>query len=346
MVSYTQAALDQWRPGQTLNISHEMQMLTLRVASKTLFGLDATGQAEGVGRLIRQSMDTPFYSPKLALFPFDVPGAPFHRALRTTAQLNAALLAMIQRKRANPEQHYDVLATLIQARDEDGGALSDYDLLSHAGTLLIAGHETTANTLAWTLLLLDQHPRVLADLVDELDKTLGGAAPTIEQLRPDSARLPLLDRVIKESMRLLPTAAVGSRVSTGPFALGPYRFPRNTFINYSAFLTHRLPELFDEPQRFRPERWERIDPSPYEYLPFGAGPRMCIGASFAIMELKVVLAMLLQRYRVAVAPGAKIGVNMRMRPLPGMPVHIFAQDRQFRRAPVRGKITELIQLLA
>lgn len=166
---------------------------------------------------------------------------------------------------------------------------------------------------------------------------LRGSAPTVEQL----GRMPLLERVIKESMRLLPTAAIGSRVSTGPFELGPYHFPRRTFVNFSQYLTHRLPELYPEPQRFKPERWETIDPSPYEYLPFGAGPRMCIGATFAMTELRIVLAMLLQRFRLAVVPGAQIdwGMTITLGIKGPLPMTVVAQDRRFSKTTIGAAST-------
>lgn len=342
MVGYTEDVLQRWQPGQTIDLSHAMQMLTLRITSKTLFGIDTTDQAEGVGQLVRRSLDTPFFSPQIMMFPFDLPGTPFHRSLRTAKALDHALLQLIQRKRSRLDEQHDVMATLIQARGEDNGTLSDQELLGHAITLLIAGHETTANTLSWTLLLLDQHPRVLADVVDEVSGVLRGSAPTVEQL----GRMPLLERVIKESMRLLPTAAIGSRVSTGPFELGPYHFPRRTFVNFSQYLTHRLPELYPEPQRFKPERWETIDPSPYEYLPFGAGPRMCIGATFAMTELRIVLAMLLQRFRLAVVPDAQIdwGMTITLGIKGPLPMTVVAQDRRFSKTTIRGSIHELVDL--
>jgi cytochrome P450 len=342
MVAITRAALDTWRPGQTLDIAQALQQLTLRVAGKTLFGLDLSREARGFGVLIKQLLDTPFFTPSISLLPIDLPGTPFRRMMEQSRRLDDAILALIARKRADTSSQRDVLATLIAARDEEGGSMTDMELLGQTTTLLIAGHETSSNALAWTLFLLAQHPHVLADLVDELDGALRGAAPTVEQIK----ELPLLERVIKESMRLLPPAALGSRVSTAPFELGPYEMPKGAIVTFSQYLTHRLPELYPEPLKFRPERWERIDPSPYEYLPFGAGPRMCIGASFAMMEIKLVLAMLLQRYRLQVVPGANVDwqVKITLAPSNGMPMTVSAQDRQYTKTEVRGTIHEAVDL--
>ena len=340
MVALTERMLDGWQVGQSLDIAHAMQQLTLRVACKTLFGLDITGQSEGLGRLIKRLLATPFFSPAIAWFPFDLPGTPYRRMMVDSALLEQEILALIARRRADPDEHGDVLAMLIRARDEDGTGLTDAALLGHTNTLLIAGHETSSNALSWTLLLLAQHPRVLADLLDELAGTLRGAAPAVEQL----GRLPLLDRVVKESMRLLPPASFSSRISTAPFALGPYELPEGALVTFSQFLTHRLPELYPDPQRFCPERWERIDPSPYEYLPFGAGPRMCIGAAFALMEIKIVLAMLLQRFRPALPPGTRVDyqVKITLSPRGELPMVLAEREQPPRRTDVRGTIRDVV----
>jgi cytochrome P450 len=231
-----------------------------------------------------------------------------------------------------------VLASLVHAHDEDGAKLNEDELIGHAFTLFVAGHETTANALTWTLFLLSQHPHICADLLDELDGALHGEAPTIEQL----PQLPLLDGVVKESLRLLPPAAIGARVASAPCELGGFALPKGASIIYSEFITQRMPELYEEPDRFKPQRWATLERSAYEYLPFSAGRHRCIGAEFATQEMKLVLPMLLQHYRFSVVPNAKIDTNLSMRPAHGMPMHVVAQDRQFQQVPVRGGIHRLI----
>ncbi len=342
MVAIAQDTLDRWHPGGTVDVAHAMQQLTLCVAGKTLFGLDLRDSAEGMGRLIKRMLERPFFAPSVMLFPFDLPGTPFHRMMANAARLENELLALIARKRMDASAQPDVLAALIRARDDDGTGMTDVELLGQTTTLLIAGHETSSNALTWTLFLLSQHPEVQADLVDELESVLHGDAPAVEQLRS----LPLLERVVKESMRLIPPGALTSRVATAPFAIGPYELPKDAIVTISQYLTHRLPDLYPEPRRFQPQRWEHIDPSPYEYLPFGAGPRMCIGASFAMMEIKIVLAMLLQRYRLQPVPGTRVDwqVKLTLAPSRGMPMQVAAQDRRFTKTSVRGSIHEVVDL--
>ncbi|HEY7417478.1 MAG TPA: cytochrome P450, partial [Ktedonobacteraceae bacterium] len=266
-------------------------------------------------------------------------GSPYHRVLDLAEQMETFARKLIASKRLQPEAS-DVLAVLVHAHDEDGAQLSDNELISNVFTLFVAGHETTSYALTWTLFLLDQHPHVCSELLDELDGALHGDAPTPEQLM----RLSLLDRVIKESLRLLPPASVGVRVTMAACDLGGYALPAGASVLYSEYVTHRLPELYVNPSRFEPDRWTTLNRSPYEYLPFSTGQHRRLGAEFATYEVKVVLAMLLQRYRLSLVPHAKVGTNVSMRPSPGMPMHVFPQDRQFQRPPVRGTIHRLVGL--
>ena len=341
MVAVTQQVLDGWRPGARLDIGREMQKLTLRIASKALFGLDTTAQADQLGGMIKRWLNL-LDSIGPALFPVDLPGMPLHRLLRLSERLEADITTMIARKRATLGDDRDVLAMLIQARDEDGGGLSDAELIGQATVLFIAGHETSSNALTWTLFLLSQHPRVLDELCEELHGALRGDAPSIEQLD----RLPLLERVIKESMRLLPPASLSLRVSTAPFELGPYQLPRGATVFFSQYITHHMPELYPEPERFLPERWLAINPSVYEYLPFGAGPRMCIGATFALFEIKIALALILQRYRLELRPGARIDRRLRitLSPQHGMPMVVLPPDRSVAPQRPRGNVNEMVAL--
>lgn len=343
MVALTQRTLERWRVGGQIDLVLEARQLTQRIAVKTLFGLDDERQLEQVGVLLRRTVEATSSALTL-LAPVALPGAPYHRMIQLTVQLEAFVRSMIAQKRAMPESS-DVLATLVHVRDEDQDQLSDDELISHVFALFVAGHETTSNALTWIVFLLNQHPQIAADLLDELDGTLHGDAPMAEQLRSPET-LPLLDGVIKESLRLLPPAIIGLRMAAAPCDLGGYAIPQGANVIYSEFVTHRLPELYSEPDRFKPERWATLERSLYEYLPFGAGPHMCIGAGFATHELKVMLAMLLQRYRLAVLPGATIATNVSMRPTRGMPVRVFAQDRQFARVPVRGMINRLVEVVA
>ena len=185
-----------------------------------------------------------------------------------------------------------------------------------------------------------------AALLDELGQVLGGAAPTVEQLE----QLPLLDRVIKESMRVIPVVPGVFRRAAEGVELGGYHVPAHTEIFTSTYFTHHMPELYPEPERFLPSRWETISPSPFEYSPFSVGPRMCIGATFALFEMKIVLPMLLQRYRFELPAGTRVARYglITISPLGGLTMLAHPQDRQFSRGVggVHGTVREMVELAA
>jgi len=338
MVAVTERALSRWTPGSTIDLGEEMIELTLQVALRCLFGLEDERQAHELGHLGMDFLEA-LTSPAAMALPYNVPGTPYAHFVRTANVLHGRILALIRHKRTLPEGR-DVLSLLLRAQDEDGSALTDEQLLAQASILYVAGHETTSHTLCWTLFLLSQHPRVLADLEDELHGVLRGDAPTVEQL----SRLPLLDAVVKESMRLLPTTPfLFLRKASEDFQLGSLSLPPGTNLMLSPLVTHRLPDLYPEPARFRPERWQRLQPSLYEYLPFGAGPRMCLGATFAAQEVRLVLALLIQRFRLSLAPGARVATQVRgitLGPKHGLSMHVGTRSTPLPPPPasVRGDV--------
>ncbi|MEY2930488.1 MAG: hypothetical protein RL033_1237, partial [Pseudomonadota bacterium] len=278
--------------------------------------------------------------------PLDWPGLPYRRWLNLTHAIDRDTRRIIEDRRRQPNGGGDILSALLQATDGEGVALDEDELIGHAGVLFAAGHETSSNALCWTLALLSQHPDVAAALDDELAGTLRGSAPRVEQL----AALPLLDGVVKESLRLLPPAPLNHRIAAHDTELGGHVIPRGTELLSSVYHTHRMPEVYEHPGRFSPTRWERLDPGPYAYSPFGAGPRMCIGASFALMEIKLVLAILLQRFRLSLPPGTRVGraVSITMRPDPGLPMRIHGRDREFAACArgVRGALATMVDFPA
>ncbi len=229
----------------------------------------------------------------------------------------------------------------ISARDTFGDALTEDELIGHINILLTAGHETTANALSWTVFLLSQHPQVMRQVYDELNFVCQGNPPTVEQI----GHLQVLDRVIKESMRVLPPVTIGSRVTVAKTTVDNYELPVGTEVVFSHYHTHHDPLIFEQPARFMPDRWLTIDPTPYQYLPFSAGTKMCIGAPFALMEIKITLAMMLQRFRFALQERHRVDrfVWVPLRP-EFMPLVLHGQDQNFEqsRVAVNGNITEMV----
>jgi cytochrome P450 len=208
---------------------------------------------------------------------------------------------------------------LMAARDEDGSGMTDRQLRDEILTFLLAGHETTAVSLSWTWYLLSQHPEVEQKLREELTQVLGGRAPRLEDL----PRLPYTDKVVKESMRLYPPAWSLARTVTKEVELGGYRLPVGANVVMSQWILHRDPRFFEQPEQFNPDRWtaEAAQRLPrFAYFPFGGGPRLCIGASFAMMEANLLLAAIAQRFQLRLAPGHSVAAlpSITLRPRYGM----------------------------
>jgi cytochrome P450 len=242
---------------------------------------------------------------------FRVPeSVPTPRNLRTTraiAEIDALLFRIISARRKTPPRD-DLLGTLLAAQDDDGSGMSDKQLRDEAITLFLAGHETTALTLAHTLYLLSKHPDVERKLHAELEEVLGGRAPSANDVRA----LPYTERVLKESMRLFPPAWTTGRETTEEIEVRGYRVPKGAQVMVSQWIVHRDPRWFPNPEGFDPDRWtpERAKSIPrFAYFPFGGGPRVCIGNHFAMMEATLILAMIVQRWKLELLPGQRLDLK-------------------------------------
>lgn len=346
IVRIGEATLERWPVGRVGDLDRLASDLALRVALRSLFGLEVMGELDELGRLAVEFTEL-ISTPLTVLLPYDLPGAPYRKARIKGELVMRAMQELIDRKRASGKIEDDALSLLIHATDDEAGSLTNDELLSEAVTLFIAGHETTAKTLSWTMFLLERHPKILAELLEELDGVLAGRSVGVEDL----PNLPLLDRVLKEGMRTLsPVPTVFLRVPSQSLPLGRFVLPKGANVVISPFMTHHDPLIYSQPGRFDPERWTRLKPTPFEYLPFGAGPRMCIGAAFAQQALRLLLATILQRVRFSVVRGADISQLIRTNILlakHGIPAHIQAPHRRTLKVePIKGNIAELVELAA
>ncbi len=304
MAAYTERLQQEWADGATVDIAHEMMRLTLWIVGKTLFDADVLGEAEELGAALNDTMHA-FTAQLTSPIP---PSWPLPRNLRANAateRLNATVYRMIADRRSGGGDRGDLLSMLLAAQDEDGSFMTDQQVRDESMTLFLAGHETTANALAWAWFLLAQHPRAAERMRAEVDAALGGRTPEMADL----PRLPYTLQVLKEAMRLYPPAFVFGRQATRPVRIGDYDLPTGTIVMVSPFALHRRPDFFPEPERFNPKRFapeaEALLPR-YSYLPFGGGPRICIGNHFAMMEGHLALAALAQRVRLELLPGQRI----------------------------------------
>lgn len=321
MLDAAQHVLGDWQPGQTRDIHHEMARLTLRIAARTLFGAEVGNEAKQVSDaldFLQQSFLARFN--RMFILPSWLPTPHNVRVWKAVARLDEIVYGFIRARRSDSAGKNDLLSLLLRAQDEDGSRMTDKQLRDEAMTLFLAGHETTALTLTWTWHLLASHPYVEDTLVAEVRSVLGDRLPTVEDL----PRLRYTEQVIQESMRLLPAVYTIGREALKEMELGGYRIPKGTTLMMPQWVVHRDPRWWDEPEAFRPERWSspRVKAMPhFAYFPFGGGPRLCVGNTFALMETTLILATLAQRYRFTVVPGHPVEpfATFTLRPKYGLP---------------------------
>ncbi|MCA9024833.1 MAG: cytochrome P450 [Planctomycetaceae bacterium] len=333
--------LDTWQPGEVRDIDQDMTEYMLRLTCSILFGLDEPELALEIGKKTERWVALNHEIGPAAFIPNADLTERYEELLESAEELEKPIKEMLRLRRAGSSGR-DVLSLLIQAHDEEGG-ISDDQLIGHIALLFGAAHLTSAHSLTWTLFLLSQHPQVMRELHEELSKQTSGNSPRPEQLD----ELTVLDRVLKESMRVLPASAYVQRVTAEPVDLGPFHLSPGSVVVFSQFMTHHLPELYDEPESFRPDRWRTINPSPYAYLPFGAGPRMCIGAALGMMQLKITLPTILGRYKLSLEEGAEVNARVMstmLFPTSRVPMQIAPQDGDFTSSSVTGNIHTLVNL--
>jgi cytochrome P450 len=324
MTRATSRMLRSWTTGEQRNIHEDMMAVTLDIVAQCLFGAEVTGVAERVGKSMQVVTDRFITDASRALLlPFDIPDflAPGRR--QAVAELDEIINRIIRERRAENQPRGDLLDTLLQVRDTDGHPMSDKQLRDEVMTLFLAGHETTAIALSWTCYLIAQHPEIEAKLAEELRAVLGDREPTHEDL----PRLRYTEMVLKESMRLYPAVWGIGRRAIADCEIGGYRVTAGTNIFIFQSLTQRDARFFPNPSDFDPERW-REDPvrsgkiPRFAYFPFGGGPRVCVGAAFAMLEATLLLAMIQQKFHFDLVPGHEVKplASVTLRPKHGIRV--------------------------
>ncbi len=320
-VEHTERMLNRWHAGESRDVLHEMMALTLGIASKTLFGADGDEHAELVRTALNVTQEE--FVRRLARpiqLPLWFPTAGNRRLLRAVRDLDEIVYGFIRQRRASGEQRVDLLSRLLAARGEgNSGGMSDKQLRDECLTIFLAGQETTALALSWTWYLLGQNLEAAKRVYAEVDTVLQGRAPTMDDL----PQLKETESMLLESMRLYPPAFIVGREALVDTEVAGYACRRGTTILMPETVVHRDPRYFERPDDFVPERWrndfEKTLPH-CAYFPFGAGPRICIGNTFAMMEMTLALAMIAQRFQFTLDPGQHItmGVQFTLRPKPGV----------------------------
>jgi cytochrome P450 len=323
MVEHAVRMRERWRAGAIVDVSQEMSRLTLAIVGKTLFNSDTESDADEVGAAMAEIMEmfNFMWLPYIELLE-KLPLPHSRRFQNARDQLDRIIYRMIDEHRRAEKDQGDLLSMLLMAQDEEtgGGGMTDEQLRDEAMTIFLAGHETTANWLVWTWYLLSQHSEVEKKLHDEIDSVLtNGREPTIE----DIPRLPYVEKVLFEAMRLYPPAWTLGRQAIKDYEINGYLIEKGSTILLSQYVMHHHPRYFRDPETFDPERFtpEAREARPqFAYFPFGGGPRRCIGESFALMEGVLLLVTLAARFRLRLVPGHPVELYPRitLRPKHGM----------------------------
>jgi len=308
MVDYAERHQQHWRSGEVLDIHQEMMRLTLAIVGKTLFDTDVEGDSSEIGRALTTFM----HLFKFAVLPFSeylekLPIPPVLRMRKARQRLDKIIYRFIEERRRSGEDRGDLLSMLLAAEDTETGNTDRMDndqIRDECVTLILAGHETTANALTWTFFLLAQHPEIAERLKAELDQVIGDRPPAPE----DYPSLKYTEMVLSESMRLYPPAWGIARTVVEPYEAFGSVFPKNAILLTSQWIIHRDSRWYPNPLRFDPERWTpqaRASRPKFSYFPFGAGPRQCVGESFAWMEGVLLLASIARRWKFSLVPETK-----------------------------------------
>jgi cytochrome P450 len=327
-------ALDSLAPGDELDLYAWTRKLAMRVAMRALFGLDPDGaraRAIDAAGLFEEALA--FYASDYFLRVLRMRGTPWWRMQRAARELDALIYSEIAERRASGQRGQDILSLLLDAQDEDGNTLNQVQIRDEVMTLLFAGHDTTTSTVSFMFYELARNPQIAARLIAEQDAQLAGAAPTGAQPSSgDRSQIgqPQLEMVLDETLRKYPPAWVGPRRSIEPFEFAGHTVPGRAFVNYCSWASHHLPDVFEDPEEFRPERFApdaKAAMPKGAYVPFGGGSRTCIGMRFGQLEVRTIATLILQRFTLSLPGDFQLQIRQMptISPKHGLPMHVHAR---------------------
>ncbi len=331
----TERALSAFTTGARLDLYTWTRALAMRVAMRALFGVDPDGrEARAIDAAALFEEALAFYASEYMLRVLRGPRSPWGRMQAAARKLDTMIYAEIRRRREGGERGSDILSLLLDAQDEDGNRLSDTQIRDEVMTLLFAGHDTTTSTVSFMFYELARNPQIAARLAAEQDALCDGGAPSAAQLL--GAELPELEMVLDETLRKYPPAWVGPRRALESFEFAGHTVPARAFVNYCSWASHHLPDVFEDPEEFRPERFTpeaRAAMPKGAYVPFGGGSRTCIGMRFGQLEVRTIASMILARCSLSIAGDFELKIRQMptISPKDGLPV--IVGERPVRRRP-------------
>lgn len=335
-----EADLATWPVGENIDLWDYIRRLMQGLSGALLFGGD-NAPSRAIAELSGRMMERKWGAGAFAL-PVNLPATTYRQIVRDSERLERLILDWVKEKRGHPDER-DLASIIVNSPDANGNPADDKAIVAHVASLFALSSEGSVSALAWTLFLLGQHPRVAADLCDELRAGLGAASPALDK----AGELRYLDAVVKESMRVLPPVPLQIKVAQRPATLAGYGVPHGTRVMLNTFLTNRTPDLYADGDRFQPTRWATLTPSAFEFPVFSAGPHLCPGFWFGTAAVKIALAAILARFRIewpagtridyraqpTLRPKGRLGVVLRPMGSVGLPM-----------TPVGGSIRSLVRL--
>jgi cytochrome P450 len=341
MVDVARREFDRWPLGKKMDVSAGISHLSLLVSAQNLLAGqnlgDAQRLAERTAAILKKSCTL-----RVQLLPLTMVGTPYRRLIKHVEVLEGQLLEMVDGRPPQTQDSPHLLDRLIGFHRAHPDCLPREDLVAQMFALFGASHETVARAVTWSLFLLAQHPGILAELDQELRARCGGEPPTLDDLD----ELPLLDAVTKEAMRLFPPVPLTRRIVRRDGQLNGFPISPSDVVILSHFSTHRDPDVFPQPDQFRPERWFGAAFDSFAYLPFSAGPRTCFGKVLGTATINLLVAMTVQRFRLTMAPRSRIdrSVQVTLAPKYGMPMIVERPDGRFHAIAVKGNVHQMVDL--
>lgn len=333
--------LDRWRVGEVRDLSGELVSLLAQINGKLILGLDDESMVSQLAEVTEEwmALNTPMMLASMLDQTMD--STDYEHILACGERLESLMTAALDARRSSSLGGSDLLAGLLRCEQDAPGRLSSQEQIGQGAHLFAASNQSTRSALIWTLLLLTQHPEVMRRVFAELSEQSeapGGKA----------GELTLLDCVVRESLRLFPPVSYYTRKTAEQLTLGGHTLRKGTIVVFSHYVTHRLPERFPDPQRFIPDRWRSVKPTPYEYLPFGVGPRACIGAAYAKQLISLVLPALLRRFTLTVVPGTRVDrrISTILTPARAIPMLLKPPGGPYVASPIQGNVHEMVRLTA
>jgi cytochrome P450 len=327
-----------WPVGERINLWERVRQMMQRFSVELLFG--GGEQAHAIAELAGRVTEHKWARSAVAL-PINLPFTARRRIVREADVLERRILRWVAEKRGRADER-DLAAIVINSPDENGKPADDATIVAHIASLFALSSEGSQSVLTWTMILLAQHPKIAAMLAEELLEKVGGAPLPLAK----AAKLAALDRVVKESMRLLPPVPLQIRVAQADTCIAGNHFPKRTRVILNTFLTNRMPDLYPEPESFRPERWSAIAPNSFEFPAFGAGPHICPGHWFGTAAVKVALAAILSRFRVEIPPGTRIDYRAQPTLRPRQRVDVLLHPAAGGNAPAPSPLTGTLRDLS